>query len=111
MLCSDSVKAVWTCTGHARMQFWVLPTMLKQAEMLHKHFFFKQAEIVSSFKQAEIVLMHAMYCRPGKRCSDVWQDLHDVGCETLQKYVNKAGQAASVNEQLQIDHTPAKAFA
>ncbi len=55
--------------------------------------------------------MHTMNCRPGKRCCDIWHDLHDVGCETLQKYVNKAGQAASVNEQLQIDHTPAKAFA
>ncbi len=60
---------------------------------------------------AETVLMHTMNCRPGKRCCDIWHDLHDVGCETLQKYVNKAGQAASVNEQLQIDHTPAKAFA
>ncbi len=50
---------------------WVLPTMLKQAE------------IVSSFKQPEIVLMHAMDCRPGKRCCDMWQDLHDVECETL----------------------------
>ncbi len=37
--------------------------------------------------------------------------IYYVGCETLQKYVNKAGQAASVNKQLQIDHTPAKAFA
>ncbi len=55
--------------------------------------------------------MHSMDCRPGKRCCDIWQDLHDVGRKTVQKHVDKAGQAASVKPLLQIDHIPANAFA